>query len=356
MSEQKTKAAHLPDQYADEISRLASPYIDKLYYDQDIEKAVEQLQRAAGQGNAEAQYWLGRYHQYGRGVALDLKKAAALFQAAADQGHPKALLKLSDCYEDGEGVEKDAKKALVLLQIAAERDSWALYYLGRHYEHGLKGVEENPQKAVELYQAAADQGDPDAQCQLGLCYAEGRGIEKDTKKATELYQAAAVQGHYVARLRTGWAYRNGISVAQDPKKANDLFEKDGEAFHSFLTDLQRHEDEKKGKQEENKAVSLSPSAKGPWEAMKNHSYAVGSSISVVLAAGLANGVLALVDQQKNTGLLNKTAIEQPVELNAQIAIWALASLALISILTMTVAVNYYQSKKQDADPTSCRRN
>ena len=52
----------------------------------DLGKA-ELLQKAADQGNADAQNNLGRLYATGQGMPKDLGKAAELFQKAADQGN-----------------------------------------------------------------------------------------------------------------------------------------------------------------------------------------------------------------------------------------------------------------------------
>ncbi|HIU97479.1 MAG TPA: sel1 repeat family protein, partial [Candidatus Ornithoclostridium faecigallinarum] len=61
------------------------------------------------------------------------------------------------------------------------------------------GVKQDWQKAVEWYAKAAEQGDAVAQCNLGICYANGQGVKQDRQKAIEWYTKAAQQGDEYAK-------------------------------------------------------------------------------------------------------------------------------------------------------------
>ncbi|MGM9773078.1 MAG: hypothetical protein ACI3YU_10620 [Segatella copri] len=59
--------------------------------------AISYFLFAATQGNAEAQYYLGKYFSGGKGTKVDLLKAAHWYKQAADQGHEKAKTSLQNC-------------------------------------------------------------------------------------------------------------------------------------------------------------------------------------------------------------------------------------------------------------------
>ena len=61
---------------------------------QDYFKAFEWYQKAAEQGNADAQCFLGFMYQYGQGVKQDYFKAVEWYQKAAEQGNPIAQIYL----------------------------------------------------------------------------------------------------------------------------------------------------------------------------------------------------------------------------------------------------------------------
>lgn len=62
----------------------------------DVDRAIRLYCKAARQGHADAQYYLGRVYAHGRGVKRDDALAAAWFARAASQKHPQArnLLRL----------------------------------------------------------------------------------------------------------------------------------------------------------------------------------------------------------------------------------------------------------------------
>lgn len=91
------------------------------YVEQDYEKAVEHLQKAANLGDAAAQYCLGLCYNNGQGVAQDYTKAVEYYQKAADQGYAAAQYSLGLCYECGCGVEKDLMKAAEYYRKAVDQ-------------------------------------------------------------------------------------------------------------------------------------------------------------------------------------------------------------------------------------------
>ena len=129
------------------------------------ERQLEQhLLEHAEQGDAQAQYEVGRRFWNGDGVDQDHKQAADWFDRAARQGLAAAQCALGLCYERGDGVEQDM---------------W---------------------QAAAWYQWAAQQDDAEAQLRLSECYEKGRGVPKDMEKAAEwLYKAAQHGGSYVKK-------------------------------------------------------------------------------------------------------------------------------------------------------------
>ena len=129
------------------------------------ERQLEQhLLEHAEQGDAQAQYEVGRRFWNGDGVDQDHKQAADWFDRAARQGLAAAQCALGLCYERGDGVEQDM---------------W---------------------QAAAWYQWAAQQDVAEAQLRLSECYEKGRGVPKDKEKAAEwLYKAAQHGGSYVKK-------------------------------------------------------------------------------------------------------------------------------------------------------------
>jgi TPR repeat protein len=82
--------------------------------------------------------------------------------------------------------------------------------------------------ALRQWQADAAQGNPHAQYNVGMAYAEGRGAAQDFSKAAEFYTKAAEQGNVNAQYNLGTLYFNGKGVQKDSAAATKWFQKAAE--------------------------------------------------------------------------------------------------------------------------------
>ncbi len=195
------------------------------YEQQDYTKAVEWFQKAANQGDASAQCYLGFCYEKGHGVQQDYTKAVEWYKKSAEQGQVNAQFNLGVCYERARGVQQDYTKAVEWYKKAANQGyADAQFNLGVCYERS-RGVQQNYTKAVEWFQKAANQGYADAQCSLGVCYGKGYGVQQDYTKAVEWFQKAAEQGQVNAQFNLGVCYERGRGVQQDYTKAVEWYKK-----------------------------------------------------------------------------------------------------------------------------------
>ncbi len=81
---------------------------------------------------------------------------------------------------------------------AQEGNPIAQFNMGVRYAQG-QGVPQDYVEAARWYAAAADQGDVPAQFNLGLLFYQGQGVERNLAYAFELFRAAALQGDERAR-------------------------------------------------------------------------------------------------------------------------------------------------------------
>jgi len=175
--------------------------------------------KTAEQGNAEAQFILGKRYDNGDGVEKNAEEAVEWYRKAAEQGNSDAQLALGGCYSIGCGVEENPEEAIKWLLKAVEQgNSDAQLALGRCYLNGY-GVEENPEEAFKWYRKAAEQGNSDAQLALGGCYSIGCGVEENLEEAVKWYRKAAEQGNSDAQLTLGDCYLNGYCVEENPEEA-----------------------------------------------------------------------------------------------------------------------------------------
>ncbi|MEX5832867.1 tetratricopeptide repeat protein [Ralstonia solanacearum] len=169
-------------------------------------QAVAWYQKAAAQGDAEAEYRLGqRYVQGPLGTSSfrrDIPRGLALMKKAADKGHVRSMEAIAEYYRNGLfGVRKDAVEATAWHRRAAELGyALAEARLGNAYEFG-QGVDQDSALAEEWYQRSAkhylkdaEEGDVSAQLAVGMGYELGaRGFKRDKAAALFWYRSAAQQ-------------------------------------------------------------------------------------------------------------------------------------------------------------------
>lgn len=150
------------------------------------------------------QYYWGQ-----EGIKKDRVKARAMFEKLAERGCPSAQSTLGIMYAFGFGGVQDLSLAIHWTQRAADQnDLTALTQLGRLYLNG-RIVKKDSAKAYSLLERAALQGEPEAQCLLGMLqYKEG-----DKNKGLLWIQTAAANGNSIAK-----AFLDNIKKAEFVKK------------------------------------------------------------------------------------------------------------------------------------------
>ena len=118
---------------------------------------IEQLRKAATEGDTTAQFSLGRMYDNGRlfagdaGVERDVREAVKWYRMAAERGHATAQLKLSVFYSLGLGLPKDDREAVKWYRRAAEQgDARTQFSLANKYKMGDEGVSEGCSGGSEM--------------------------------------------------------------------------------------------------------------------------------------------------------------------------------------------------------------
>lgn len=241
-------------------------------------KAAECFQKAAEQGNREAQFNIGSMYAEGIGVEKNWTEAAAWFAKAAAQGHGTAKANLCVMYAEGIGVEKnpaEAEKylndAVVTLEdfglddldrkVAREwyplsgilrwrfhtlcNNVWFEHSISERWIHKLAERGRNDlalyfgdyfyqrdwKEAVKWYRAAAEKmertgRDMDVQLlsRIGFIYDKGGyGVDEDNAEAIKWYSKAVGKDKTNASaLRLANMYFDGEGVDKDPRMAVNL--------------------------------------------------------------------------------------------------------------------------------------
>ncbi len=85
----------------------------------DYIEAEKWLHKAAAEGDAEAQYFLGKRYRKGQSVPKDDAEALKWYRRAAEQGHAGAQYRLGFMYFAGVAVPQDDTKAYMWYSLAA---------------------------------------------------------------------------------------------------------------------------------------------------------------------------------------------------------------------------------------------
>ncbi|MFT4178561.1 MAG: hypothetical protein QM612_03745 [Thermomonas sp.] len=161
----------------------------------DLRRAINLLQTAADQGDADAQNALGVRYAYGIGLAQNYQQAIHWYIKAAKQGDPRAQTNLGILAEDGLGMPKDHAAAARWYEMAVARNhapaKWRLADLLRN---GW-GTATDYARAMKLYREEAETGETtNGDFGMGYMYSNGLGVQKDLKLALQHYQRAAEAG------------------------------------------------------------------------------------------------------------------------------------------------------------------
>jgi len=134
--------------------------LESLYDEYDLNEAL----REAKAGDPESQLRVGIAYQHGiGGFDEDAQKALQWMKRAAQQGHEPAFYSLGWLYSGGYLGEVDARNALKWFKRAADAgDGGAAFQISQIYAHGEDGVRQNLKLARRYCQLAADLGDEEA--------------------------------------------------------------------------------------------------------------------------------------------------------------------------------------------------
>ena len=177
----------------------------------DDSKAFYWTKKAAEQGNAYAQSWVGYFYENAYGTARDFGEAAYWYRRSADQGNRFSQNNLGECYYYGRGVERSYEKAVLWYKKAADQEfPSACYNLGWCYENG-EGVASNRSLAISYYRKAAASGNEDARQRLSKLGLSADG--SSTTSASTASTSSSSSGSHVDPSTLANA-QSGIDVSQ----------------------------------------------------------------------------------------------------------------------------------------------
>lgn len=221
----------------------------------------------AGNGDAKAQYRLAVCYYRGYGVKRDCKLAIQNLQLAAAQNYAPAQYSLFSIYLNGKIIEKNYAEGEKYLLLAKKnynikktvKYAALLSDLGKYLcrnpqnkEDFLRGIEYLKESvnihkndavmlllaiyhfsgvnipvdytsAIKYSTPIVEKGNLEAALLLGNCYFQGLGVKKDYVKAFN-YMLKAAKKYPEAQLIIAECYFNGIGTAKNWKKALEFYE------------------------------------------------------------------------------------------------------------------------------------
>ncbi|KAI9202840.1 uncharacterized protein BJ171DRAFT_162423 [Polychytrium aggregatum] len=238
---------------------------------------LSQLQ--SNKGDREAQFHLGRCHEYGIGTSIDTARAMTYYKWAADQGHDESSLSQtflhawacflglglpqsdSDAFNSWQDIH-DHSNDPIHKPIATHMLGW-MFYLGRGTERDQrKGIQLIRDNQSNIFPLGENNGlavrrasfttpySPAVRkfaelCQLGsthdwLCnhlfavsLAQGFGIAKDVSMAASIFEQLAKDGHSDSQVWIGACYYYGCGVPKNDPKAFEWFSKSADQNNSY---------------------------------------------------------------------------------------------------------------------------
>lgn len=188
---------------------------------------VEAVYQKALNGNADAQFEIGKLFSEGKIIKQNFESAFFWLSKACKQNHAKAFQYLGNCYLCGEGVPADAEKAMECYKRSGELGCGGGFYnLGFAYYNGM-GSKVDCDKAVFYLDKAGKMGEPDGFTGAGIvCLHRGDG-KNDPIKAIEYFvQALSMnENDSKALFKMGEMFAYGIVVEKDLNKARLYFHK-----------------------------------------------------------------------------------------------------------------------------------
>lgn len=185
--------------------------------EEDIQKGLAFLQKAADMGHVDAYYTLGNIYESGKPIGKpDYAKAKSYFEVLAENDIPEGQYELGYMYENGLGVEQDSVMTLHYYTLAAQNgNADAMCYLGDFYRDGRWVGGKDCDHAADLFRQAAEQGDDGGCYYMGRSYLEGCGVIQDTNLAMPWLWKAAAMNERNAMYSLGNIYNYGSNSIAD---------------------------------------------------------------------------------------------------------------------------------------------
>lgn len=196
----------------------------------DLKKAFLYCEKAAQWGSAEAMYRLAGYYQNGIGTERSLEKSIQWYKKSFEEGSAYSAVTLGRIYHRLEDYENAYHYTLMSAEAG---NPYALSYLAEYYQKGLVVAKDETEarrifnEALGRIRELEESDDIVAPEWLGKLYFYGNEafeIEPDYTEAVTWLKKASRGGNDNAMNLLGICYKNGLGVEQDDKGAIHCYE------------------------------------------------------------------------------------------------------------------------------------
>ena len=201
----------------------------QLYHNQDYINALHEFYPLARGGNSQAQYYLGLIFAKGDGVPQDPILATKWLNKAATNGDADAQVAYADMLWSGIYLKQNRKSAVVWYEAAADQGNQrAQFFMGQLFAEGNQ-VQKNMTRSFNYIRDAAKGGYAAAQHRLALMYQYGLGTPAKLDESLYWFKRAVRSGDPSTEYDFSRFYRIGSSPYYDPVKALFWLRKSAEA-------------------------------------------------------------------------------------------------------------------------------
>lgn len=131
---------------------ISGPKVERWVRRIEMEEEIEEARKLAGQGDTDAMYHLGVWHQCGKkGMRRNIHKAFDWYKRSADGGNIRGMAAMGFLLVKGEGTKCNKVEGVALVTFAATEQGGvdaAAYCLANWYNHGLHGLPKSEKWAM----------------------------------------------------------------------------------------------------------------------------------------------------------------------------------------------------------------
>ena len=189
---------------------------------------IDNLQRQADRGDAEAQYLVAVAKMNGLGLPEDLRGARQYMRLSAKAGFLRATMAYGNILFDGLGGSANPDEAVDWWLDGAKADFAPSLRRLSEYQRMRTDKARDLKAGYDYAQRANALGHPDAPAEMGVYHASGLGMPVDKAKAVQLYAASAAKGSTFGMSQLAWAHRYGVGVQADKARALKLYVQAGD--------------------------------------------------------------------------------------------------------------------------------